>query len=347
MKPLHNPFSRRHAIQGMVAAVAAPAIVTPARAQAKVTWRVQSHWPKASTSFGDSLVPLAAELEKRTGGRFKLELLGAGEIAKGAEIFNIVRKGVIPMGTTSPAYNPQEAPLMNMYMGVPGAFAEIWQMEYFTKTMGLEDKLNESLKSKGVFMKAEKTYPTELVLKNPIKEGEDLSKIKIRSAGSLIDYFAAAGFVPQKVDGPELYQALATGVVDGAHWGAAQGALSMKFWEVAKYEMRPSVLMANDVFVINSKEHQKLPDDLRLIFDSLIEERYYQRSIQYQYGEAVAMATGVSKYGVKVEQYPKDVMAKFAKATRDILAKDMEAGPDAKAMGEKLIELQKALGLAT
>ncbi|GAA3989457.1 hypothetical protein GCM10022279_10710 [Comamonas faecalis] len=344
MQSTHRTSNRRNALKGVLAAAAAPAIITSAHAQAKVSWRVQSHWPKASGSFNGSLVPLAKELDERTKGRFKLQAMGAGEIAKGSEIFNIVRRGVVQMGSTAPSYNPDESELMNQYFGIPGTLRHPWEMMHLVKNLGLEAALNEQLKARGVFMMAEKSYPTELVLKKKIAPGEDLSRIKIRSAGNLVDYFAAAGFVPQNIDGPELYQALATGVIDGAHWGAAVGALSMKFWEVAKFQMKPAVLIANDVFVINLDAYNKLPDDLRETFTMLVQERYFRRTIEYQHQEAVATNTGVTKYGLELVPYPEDVQKRMAQASKDILAKDMAGGPKAKEMGEKLTALMKDLG---
>lgn len=339
-----NPFNRRNALKGTLALAAAPAIVTSASAQAKVTWRVQSHWPKASGSFNASLVPLAKELEERTKGRFKLTLMGAGEIAKGGEVFNVVRRGVVQMGSTAPSYNPDESELMDQYFGMPGTLREPWEMAHLVKNLGLEATLNEQLKAKGVFMMAEKTYPTELVLKKKIKAGDDLSRIKVRSAGNLIDYLSAAGFVPQRIDGPELYQALATGVIDGAHWGAAVGALSMKLWEVAKFQMKPPILLANDVYVINLDAYNKLPEDLRSIFHGLLEERYFRRTVAYQHEEAQATNSGVSKMGVELVPFPDDVQKRMAQASKDILAKDMQKGAKAKEMGERLLGLMKDLG---
>src|SRR5690606_12074563 len=303
-----------------------------------------SHWPKVSGSFKDSLGVVASELEARTDGRFKLEPLGAGEIAKGGEIYNIVRRGVVAMGTISPAYNLGESELMSQYMGVPGTFRDPWEMMHMTKNLGLEAALNEQLKSKGVFYMADKAYPTELVLKNGIKKGDDLGGIKVRSAGAMLEYLQAAGFAPQQVAGPEIYQAISTGVVDGAHWGAAIGALSMKFWEVATFHMKPALLIANDAYIINLDAYNKLPDDLRLIFTSLVENRYYQRSVEYQHQEAISLNTGVSKMDVTVQRYPDDVLSRLQKASATLVEKEAAKGPKAKEMVDKLNGLMKDLG---
>ncbi|MGA0796267.1 MAG: hypothetical protein ACO3P0_09325, partial [Quisquiliibacterium sp.] len=92
-------LDRRTILKSSVVLAGAPAIIGTASAQSKVTWKVQAHWPKASASFKDSLEWLAKELGKRTDGRFKMQLFGAGELAKGPEIFNIVKRGVVEMGT--------------------------------------------------------------------------------------------------------------------------------------------------------------------------------------------------------------------------------------------------------
>src|SRR5690606_13093007 len=73
---------RRTALKGISGLAVAPALIGSARAQGRVRWKLQSHLPKSSVSFQGSLGVLADELEKRTDGRFTLELLGAGELAK-------------------------------------------------------------------------------------------------------------------------------------------------------------------------------------------------------------------------------------------------------------------------
>ena len=52
----------------------------------------------------DSLVRLKTILEERTDGRLELELYEAGSLFKAKEIFNAVSRGILEMGTISPAY---------------------------------------------------------------------------------------------------------------------------------------------------------------------------------------------------------------------------------------------------
>lgn len=341
-----NKANRRSLLKASLAVAATPAIIGSANAQDKVTWKVQSHWPKASGSFNGSLGVLAKELETRTDGRFKLELFGAGEIAKGREIYNVVRRGVVPMGTISPAYILGEAQAMGLYYGVPGTLRESWEMMHLTKNLGIEQMVNDELRPKGVVMKGDKAYPTELVVKKKIASAADLGSLKVRSTGTMLAYLAAAGASPQQIAGPELYQALATGVVDGAHWGAAIGALSMKLWEVAPFHMKPALGFNTDAYIINIAALDELSADLRLQFVSLVEERYFLRSVEYLHQEAIALNTGKAKMNVEVVRFPDDVLEKFAEASNVILAKETAKGDIAAKGGKALTSLMSDLGYA-
>lgn len=336
--------TRRTAVAAGIAAVAAPAVIGRAKAATSVTWRVQSHWPKASSSYGDSLQVVADEIEKLTDGRMKLQLHGAGEFAKGAEIFNIVRRGVVEMGTISPGYILGEAETAGLVFGIPGTFRAPWEMAHYLKNLGVEAIFNAELATHGVMFRAEKIYPTEVVVKNPINSIDDFKALKIRSSGTMMKYLEAAGAAPSYIAGPELYQGLASGVVDGAHWGAAQGALSMSLWEVAKYHMRPPLGLACDGFIMNQAAVDALPADLRAEFLGLLELRFWIRTTEYQHKEEVALSKGRSEQGVTVMQYPQAVLDKLAEASTTILEEERGKGPKAAEAGDKLVAFLRDLG---
>lgn len=339
--------SRRSVLVGAAAlGVTAPALIGKGMAQGRVTWRVQSHWPTASASFSDSLGVLAEELKKRTDGAFQLQVFGAGEFARGSEIFNIVRRGVVQMGTGSAGYFQDQAQTASFNLGLPGTLRESWEMQHLVKNLGLEDLLNEELAPDGVIYKGEKIYPTEVVLTRSIDTLADFSTLKIRSSGAMLDYLAAAGAAPQFVEGSELYQSLATGVVDGAHWGAALGAKSMSLWEVAKFHMRPALGFTTDAWLFNARAVEELDDDLRNELMQLVEERFFLRSLEYLHQEAVALTEGVETQDVVVRQWPDDVLARFAEVSVGLVEQEAQKGQYAATAAERLLGLMKDLGYA-
>lgn len=325
---------RRQALQLILAASTAPAIIGTARAADQVNWKVQLFFPKASSSYESFAVPFGEELRRRTDGRLNLDFYGAGEIAKGSEIFNMVQRGVIPMALTFPGYNVQESELMAIAAGVPWTFRETWQAAMFTKNQNynLEKELNDTLASRGVIAKAARSYPSELTLKRNLKSRKDAEKIKIRVIGPLTDLLGAVGFSPQQIDGSEAYQALSTGVIDGASWGARSGPLSLKLWEIAKYQVTPPVMYNTDYFFINQRAYDKLPEDLRDTLMGWMNEAYYYGNAIYEYQEARATKTGFKQYDMKLIQYPEDIIEGFNEASAQLLDKEAAKGDKASAV---------------
>jgi TRAP-type C4-dicarboxylate transport system substrate-binding protein len=120
----------------------------------------------------------------------------------------------------------------------------------------------------------------------------------------------------------------------------------MKFWEVAKYHMKPALGFANDAYIVNVAALDKLPPDLRMQFLSLVEERYFLRTVEYLQQEARALTTGKTKMGVEVVQFPDEVLKKFHEASQGILKKE-EAKGELAAKGTKALNgLMSDLGYA-
>jgi TRAP-type mannitol/chloroaromatic compound transport system substrate-binding protein len=340
-------LNRRAMLRGAgLAAVAAPALVGKGIAQGKVTWRVQSHWPKASASFDDSLGVLTNWVTEKTDGAFKFELFGAGEFAKGPEIYNIVRKGVVAMGTASPSYFQEKAQAASFLYGIPGTLRESWEVQYMAKLGGVEAMVNEELNPDGIMLRSDKAYPTEIVLSKKIENADDFAGLKIRSSGTMLDYLQAAGAAPSYIAGSELYQSLSSGVVDGAHWGAAIGAKSMSLWEVCKYHYKPALGFTTDSFIYNLSEFEKLEPEMQEVLETAFNVRFYERSSEYQLGEAQALAAGVAENGVEVVQLPDDVLQVLADASSKILEAEAAKGEIAARAADVYRSLMKDLGYA-
>lgn len=283
-----------------------------ALAQKSTTWRVQSHWPSSSSSYDDSLVRIKNVIEKRTDGRVKLKLYPAGALFKAQQTFDAVKRGTIQMGTISPAYAQNQMSLAGIASGLPFAFHNVWEVAYFHKGLGFEDMLRDEAAEQGVYWSTDKVYPTEMVVNKPINSMEDFKGLKIRSSGALEKFLTEAGASATYIPGSELYTALSSGVVDGAHWGAAQGAASMGLYEVAKYHVKPALNIAGtDVFIINQKALDKLSDeDAKTIKDAL-DEQFWVRTNEYLYKERLALAKAMKEEDVKITTMPPEVQKKL------------------------------------
>ena len=338
--------SRRSVLTGALAAGAAIAAPNIARAEPTVLWRIQSHWPSTSTSFIDSLTIIRDLLAERTGGRFKLELYGSGELFKGPEIFNAVRRGVVEMGTILASYIENEVKSAGVVGGVPGTFQRIWEAAHFLKSLGAEKVFADELLKHGVMFMAEKSYASELVVKTPIHNLADFSALTIRSTGTLASYLTEAGAKTIATPPGELYEALQTGIIDGAHWGAAQGAYSMKLYDFAKFHLRPPLSINADGFIFNKAAFDKLPADMQQILKATLEERYWRRTFDYEHKEELTLRKAIKELGVQLVQFPGDVTAALKDAAKLVLeAERAKGGTAAEVMGRMDIFLAE-LGYA-
>jgi len=313
----------------LMVATAGVAAAQPAD-QKVFKWKFQSHWPAGSASFKPLKDYFDQKLTKMTNGRLEITLHPAGAMVPTKDIFGAARKGTVEGATAAPIYWMSIIPLAAVAANCPMTFRDAKEGLHFHFNLGFEDMLKEAHAKHGLLYYTEKIYPTAMIGKKPIRRIEDFKGYKIRSSGAIADMLKDLGAAPSMIPGEELYLALQTGVVEGAHWGAAGGALTMKLCEVAKYYIQPDLAMAGtDVIIINRDAFNALPKDLQTILDKALKERVYQRTEEYVGDERRALETMIRDYNVTVSTLPpedqKKMMVAAMKEWDKVAAKDADA----------------------
>lgn len=113
----------------------------------------------------------------------------------------------------------------------------------------------------------------QLSANKPLRKPEDAKgmKFRIQSSDILEAQFKAVGAFPQKLAFSEVYQALETGVVDGAEnpWS---NIYSQKFFEVQKYISETNNGYLGYMLVTNTKFWDGLPADVRKTLEEILTE---------------------------------------------------------------------------
>lgn len=346
---MKSPSSPFHLARILGPAILTVLLLLPGLAMAQkkdvTTWRVQSHWPAASSSYTDSLLKLRDILIERTDGRLVLEPYEAGSLFSATESFNAVRRGIIPMATTSPAYLIDQVPLAGVAIGQPFAFRNVWEAAYFHQQMGFEQMMRDQVAKYGVYYSTDRIFPTEMVVSRPIESLNDFKKLKIRSAGVLQVFLTDAGASASYIAAPELYTALSQGIVDGAHWGAAVGAMSMSLYEVIKYHVKPALTISgSDAFIINQKAMDKLPEDVREILLDTMNEQFWKRTNEYLYDETITLANAQKDLDVKVNVLPQEVQDHMVQAAQKSWDKEAKRSKESAEAIEMMKEFLGRLG---
>jgi len=314
-------------------------------AQDVIKWRCQVHWPAASVSYKDSLLVVIERLKERTNGRLVIEPYAAGALVPAKEIFNAVKRGMIEIAITSSAYPRDQVPLMNVASGLPFNFQNVWEAVYFHKWMGFEQMMRDECAKHGLYYSTDKVYPTELSLKKPVRNFEDFKGLKLRSSGILQVFLTSIGAAASYIPGPEIYPALASGVVEGVHWGAVQGSASMGFYELNKYHLRPALnIAATDIWLVNKKALSQIPEDIQKTLLATLDEHFFLRTNQYIYLEDKTLAQAQKEKGVKLLTLPPEESAKMQEAAWQIWDEVAQKDPESAKAVQMLKDFNKSLG---
>jgi tripartite ATP-independent transporter DctP family solute receptor len=224
------------------------------------------HYNAESHPVHKASVQFAANVEKRTGGKVKVQVFPNNALGAPPEILEQTRNGVIdiaiPTSGQLDKYDKAFAALM-----IPFAFADI---EHARRTMDgpmrkwLEPKAQKmGLEIVGVW---EYGFRHLTNSKRPIQKPEDVKGLKIRTPPEiqLSAAMAALGANVQKISFPELYLSLSQGVVDGEENPIAT-IHSAKFYEVQKYLSLTSHMYQAMFHVVNAGTWKKLTPEQQTI----------------------------------------------------------------------------------
>ncbi|HUU81649.1 MAG TPA: TRAP transporter substrate-binding protein DctP [Acidobacteriota bacterium] len=310
-----------------------------------IKWKCQVHWPAASVSYKDSLLVVIERLKERTNGRLIIEPYAAGALVPSKEIFNAVKRGMIEIAITSSAYPRDQVPLMNVASGLPLNFGNVWEAVYFHRWLGFEQMMKDECAKHGLYYATDKVYPTELSLKKPVRTFEDFKGLKLRSSGILQVFLTSIGAAASYIPGPEIYAALASGVVEGVHWGAVQGSASMGFYEINKYHLRPALnIAATDIWLVNKQALSKVPEDIQKILLATLDEHFFLRTNQYIYLEDKTLAKVQKEKGIELITFPPAEYAKMQAAAYKIWDDVAKKGPACAKAVQMLKDFNKSLG---
>lgn len=310
-----------------------------------IKWRCQVHWPTSSSSYKDSLLVVIDRLKEQTNGQLIIEPYAAGALVPAKEIFNAVKRGMIEIAITSSAYPRDQVPLMNVASGLPLNFGNVWEAVYFHKWLGFEQMMRDECAKHGLYYSTDKVYPTELSLKKPVRKFDDFRGLKLRSSGILQIFLTSIGAAASYIPGPEIYAALASGVVEGVHWGAVQGSDSMGFYEINKYHFRPALnIAATDIWLVNQKALSKIPEDIQKTLLATLDEQFFLRTNQYIYLEDTTLAKAQKEKGVELITLPPEEYAKMQKAAFKIWDDVAKKGPQCATAVQMLKNFNKSMG---
>lgn len=263
-------ISRRGFIAAGAAAVASPALIGKANAQAQFTFRLHHFLPPVSNGHAKMLAPWAKKVQDASGGRIAIQIFPSMQLGgTPPQLFDQARDGVADIVWTLPGSTPGRFPLSEMFelpfmggrLGITNAQAS---QEFATKYMADE--------TKDVKLLSYWALDTGLIhSKKQVTTLESLKGQKLRFPTRLAgEALKVAGVNAIGMPVPQVPESLAQGVIDGAvvPWEVVP---SIKVHELVKYHTnipgKRALYAASFFLAMNKAKFEALPADLQKVMD--------------------------------------------------------------------------------
>jgi len=210
------------------------------------------------------------EVEKRTNGKVKIAYFPGGTLTPAAQTYDNVVKGIADIGFSCFAYTRGKFPLteaIDLPLGYKNGMTPTRMINaYYAKF-----KPKELDDVKVLYLHAH--GPGLLHTKKPVNKIEDVKGMKIRATGLASKIVTAVGGSPVGTTQPETYDALRTGVADGA-LSPLEALQGFKWGEVIKYTtLDYAAGYSTGMFIVmNKTKWNSLPPDVQKVFTDVSRE---------------------------------------------------------------------------
>lgn len=226
------------------------------------------HFNPSNEIYLHALKPWAAELEKRTNGKYKVKFYLSQSLAKTKDQYDAVVKGIADMSWGLHGFNPGRFPLIsvmhNPYLSPSTTVGTKALLKLYEQTPAMR-KEHDDVHILYIWA----TLPVEIhTIKKPVRTLEDLKGMKIACQPGSTSIVEALGASPVPLPPPAWYQTLEKGVVDGI--AVAYAAFNAwKLQEVAKYHTHAHMGSVTAWCAMNKNVWNGLPKDVQKIITEI------------------------------------------------------------------------------
>jgi len=259
-------------------------------AAAQTTMRISVSIPQNSHQ-GVAIDTFAKEVEKRTGGRYKIQPFYSGALGAEREATEAVQLGTQELTFTSTGPIPNFVPEVKI-LDVPFLFRDYGHARAVLDGPIGQDLL-QKFDARGIKALAwgENGFRHMTNSKRPVNGPEDLKGLKMRTMENPVHVQAYKGFgiIPTPMAFSEVFTALQQGTVDGQE-NPLSVITSAKFDQVQKYLTLTGHVYSPCVFLMNKESFDKLSAADKTAFLEAAKEGVKANRLRVDSDEKIAVA---------------------------------------------------------
>jgi len=202
----------------MTAMALAMAIFAGTASAQKITLRVGDHYPVGAPTAQYTAKFFIDTVTKAAGDQVAFEYYPAEQLGKAKDMLNLAQSGVIDISMAAPSYISDKMPLSGV-AELPGLFTGSCEGTMAYWRLAREGGLlaQKEFQPNGVrVVLADVLPPYQIFTKTKFEKLADLKGQKLRSGGGAMDLTVRRlDAVPVRLAGPDVYESLARGTLDG------------------------------------------------------------------------------------------------------------------------------------
>jgi TRAP-type mannitol/chloroaromatic compound transport system substrate-binding protein len=328
----------------MAAAAGAPNVI----AQPKVQWRMPTAWP-ASLLQQTAAHRLAQVVEEMSGGRFRIQVFPAGQLALPFDLFESASKGTIEAFMASPQYWQDREPALEWFGTIPFGMNPQGMTAWLYQGDGL--KLWEEICAP--FNIVPRPIPSAAPqmagwFRKKINTIGDFKGLRMRIPNLGGKVVARAGGTAVMMPGGDIYAALERGVIDASEWIGPHDDMVLGLHKTARYYYYPGWHEPGTVndFSFNKKAYDGLAVDLKQTLDHAVAATQAFALTNYRTKSAIALERLKTEFKGKVElvQLPAPVLRDLKKLAVDVIREQSEKTPTARKVHASFTKFQALVG---
>lgn len=312
---------RRTLLAGLAAApalLAAPAV----HAEERIRWRMATSWPKNLPGPGIAAAFIARRVGELSGGRFEIQLFGAGEIVPALQVLDAVGNGTVEMGHSAAFFWQGKNPAANFFTTLPFGPDPIEHLAWLERGGGqaLWDELYRAFGVKPLI--AGNTGPSMAGwFKREIASPSDVKGLKLRAQGLGAELWQRLGALPVSIAPGDLLISLSSGVIDAAEFLAPVNDLPLGLYKPAPFYYAPGFNKPNGVAeaLVHLPAWEKLPAEYRAMLETACLEAHARGLTEAQMENAGALVELVGTHRVELRRLPPELLAAARGHGRDLI----------------------------
>jgi TRAP-type C4-dicarboxylate transport system substrate-binding protein len=331
---------------GTGALLAAPAVVTSARAQAQVTLKLHHFLPPVANGHAKMLAPWARKVEEASQGKIKIDIFPAMQLGgTPPQLYDQVRDGVVDICWTLPGSTPGRFPTTEV-MELPFIVAE----RGIVNARAAQEIANRHIKDEVKDVKLLSYWAHDaghIHANRQVKSMDDLKGLKLRNPTRLAgEALKALGATSVGMPVPQVPESLAQKVIDGAvvPWEVVP---AIKVHELVKFHTEikgsPAFYAASFFLAMNKAKYESLAPDLKAAIDKNSGMAFADLAGNMWDTEAVRVRKMVADRGNTITVLDDAEKARWVKATEPVYAAWIEQAKGKGLDGAKLVAEAKDL----